>query len=338
MPALARQRRPLRSSHSRIPTGTSAPGTLEPGAFRREDPFGRCRQVGNGVRSRSRGRRCDHAGSGDAGAESDRCERLLATPLIVNARREPHAGGAYLTEPDRHREAASRRRSAGCRAIGLNQTESPRVDSNQLLQERIQKMHAAIARVTGAELPSPLREQLDAASLAVGELDSDAPLEHLVARIDGPDWRLRLGEHLGHALEGLAVANYHIERVAEIEVDIGAVIQSLDDPPPSTSTGFRSRKLDAEYQAFVFALRRAIEYFAAAVAAYFKTDCSRIRKVGAAIEGREPREQCLAAAAAIQEGVDQLPNVPDSGKCTVGPRPHGPLGICCCRLLAGCLG
>jgi hypothetical protein len=64
---------------------------------------------------------------------------------------------------------------------------------------------------------------------------------------------------------------------------------------------------------FVFALRRATEYFAAAVATYFKTDCARIRKVGAAIEGCEPRERCLGAAAAIQEGLSQLPDVLTQG-------------------------
>jgi hypothetical protein len=178
------------------------------------------------------------------------------------------------------------------------------VDSNELLQARIQKMHAAIAQVAGSELPSPLKE---------GELDSDAPLEHLAAQANKPDWRLRLGEHLGHALEGLAVANYHVERVAELEAEIAAVIGALDDPPPSSSVGFRSRKLDAEYQAFVFALRRAIEYFAAAVAAYFKTDCSRIRTVRAAIEGRDPQARSAGAGAAIQEGLSRLPDVLTQG-------------------------
>ena len=187
------------------------------------------------------------------------------------------------------------------------------VDFNRLLQERIQKMHVAIAGVAGSELPSPLKEQLDAASLAVGEPDSGAPLEHLVTRIDKPDWRLRLGEHLGHALEGLAVANYHVQRVAEIEADLAAMFRSLDDPPPSSSVGFRSRKLDAEYQAFVFALRRAIEYFAAAVAAYFKTDCSRVRKVVAAIGGCEPHAPCVGAVAAVQTGLSLLPDVLTQG-------------------------
>jgi hypothetical protein len=197
--------------------------------------------------------------------------------------------------------------------MAIKQERISDMDSNQLLQERIRKMHAAIARVAGTELPSPLKEQLDSTSLAVGEPDSDAPLEHLVTRIDKPDWRLRLGEHLGHALEGLAVANYHVERVAELEAGITATIQSLDDPPPSSSVGFRSRKLDAEYQAFVFALRRAIEYFAAAVAAYFKTNCSRIRNVRAAIEGCEPHERSAGAATAIQKGLSRLPDVLTQG-------------------------
>jgi hypothetical protein len=187
------------------------------------------------------------------------------------------------------------------------------MEANQRLEERIQRMHAAIALAASSELPPPLREQLDAASLAVGEPDSAAPLEHLVSQTGKPDWRRRLAEHLGHALEGLAIANYHVERVAEIEADIAAAIKSLHDPPPSSSVGFRSRKLDAEYQAFVFALRRAIEYFAAAVAAYFKTDCARIRTVRAAIAECDPNERSAGAAAAIQDGLNRLPDVLTQG-------------------------
>ena len=68
------------------------------------------------------------------------------------------------------------------------------------LQERIERLHRAIVSVADASLPADLKVALDDASLAVGELASLAPLEHLSASRPGkPNWRLRLGRHLGHA-------------------------------------------------------------------------------------------------------------------------------------------
>jgi hypothetical protein len=182
-----------------------------------------------------------------------------------------------------------------------------------MLTNRIRRMHSAITSVADSALPSPLKEQLDAASLAVGERDSATPIEHLALREGKRDWRARLGLHLGHALEGLAVANYHVERVAEIETAIERTINAVEDPPPSSSIGFRSRKLDAEYQAFVFALHRAIEYFAAGVGAYFKTDCRRIKDVANAIEGREPRDRAVRATTAIEDALGVLPTLLTQG-------------------------
>ena len=156
---------------------------------------------------------------------------------------------------------------------------------------RILAAHHAIAAVAGHDLPSPLKEELDAASLAVGEPDSEAPIGHLAPREGKPDWRGRLGRRRGHALEGLAVAHYHYTRTLEIERDITTMLRSLETPLPSSTMGFASRKLNAEYQAFVFALRRSMEYFAAAMGAFFKTDCRRIRDLEGAIVGREPLER-----------------------------------------------
>lgn len=170
-------------------------------------------------------------------------------------------------------------------------------------------MHAVIAAAAGSPLPLGLKEQLDAASLAVGEPNSTAPLDHLAQKEGRLDWRQRLGRHLGHTLEGLAIANYHVERVGEIETELAQMVASLQDPPRSSSVGFGSRKLNAEYQAFVFALRRAVEYFSAAVGAFFKTDCRRIKDAPSAISGREPRERSSVAITAIEAGLSRIPGL-----------------------------
>lgn len=174
---------------------------------------------------------------------------------------------------------------------------------------RIQEAHDAIAAVAGHDLPSPLKEQMDAASLAVGEPNSDAPLAHLAVREGKLDWRERLARHMGHALEGLAVGNYHYTRTLEIERDIATTLSSLETAPPSSTMGFASRKLNAEYQAFVFALRRSMEYFAAAVAAFFKTDCRRIRTLEKSIAGREPTERSEKTLEVVQRALAKQPNL-----------------------------
>ena len=174
------------------------------------------------------------------------------------------------------------------------------------LNERLEKLHDAITSVADCALPWPLREDLDAARLAAGEPKSVANVEHFVGRPGKPDWRERMGRHVGHAFEGIAIANYHVERVAQIEAEIASMIASLDDPPPSTNVGFGSRKLNAEYQAFVFALRRSLEYFAAAVGAFFKTDCRRIKDVAGAIENREPLQRSAAAQSLIRTRLAEM--------------------------------
>jgi hypothetical protein len=171
----------------------------------------------------------------------------------------------------------------------------------------ILEAHDAIAAVAGHDLPSPVKEQLDAASLAVGEPNFNAALAHLAVREGKPDWRGRLGRHMGHALEGLAVAHYHYMRTLEIERDIATMLRSLETPLPSSTTGFPSRKLNAEYQAFVFALRRSMEYFAAAVGAFFKTDCRRIRTLEESIVGREPLERSEKTIEVVRATLAELP-------------------------------
>jgi hypothetical protein len=44
-----------------------------------------------------------------------------------------------------------------------------------------------------------------------------------------------------------------------------------------------TKRLDFEYQAFVFAYRRALEYLARSIAAYFKTDCNSFKDLPKAI-------------------------------------------------------
>jgi hypothetical protein len=57
--------------------------------------------------------------------------------------------------------------------------------------------------------------------------------------------------------------------------------------------------LNAEYQAFKFAVRRTLEYLAAAVATFFKTDGTRIRRLATTIDGREPTARARTVQARL---------------------------------------
>ncbi len=86
---------------------------------------------------------------------------------------------------------------------------------------------------------------------------------------------------LGDVRNGLAAAHYHASNIAQIE---HAVCELLADPAllaalrPGQGIGVGgTRKLDYEYQAFVLAFRRCLDYLAQSLSAYFKTQQSSFR-------------------------------------------------------------
>lgn len=106
-------------------------------------------------------------------------------------------------------------------------------------------------------------------------------------------WRERLAHSTGHVQEGLIAAYYHAERVKHFEDAVLAMCDLHRDAFMRFrgTTGFRSRPLAYEYQAFLFAERRTLEYVAVAAARFFTgRECHRIKGLKAAIADAEPRE------------------------------------------------
>ena len=74
-------------------------------------------------------------------------------------------------------------------------------------------------------------------------------------------WRARLVEMAGHVQEGLIAVDDHADRVREIEERVLTACRAHYDEftrMPGT-VAFRARSLTNEYQAFLFAERRALE-------------------------------------------------------------------------------
>jgi hypothetical protein len=107
-------------------------------------------------------------------------------------------------------------------------------------------------------------------------------------------WRQRLANATGHVQEGLIAAYYHADVVRTLEERILKAAEhhraDLVRYPGSTM-GLRSRPLAYEYQAFLFAERRTLDYLAVAAAAFFRgAECHSIKDLRKAIAGKEPIE------------------------------------------------
>lgn len=127
-----------------------------------------------------------------------------------------------------------------------------------------------------------------------------AHLEHNSG--SGPDWLARCRHGiLSNVQEGLYSSLYHLTRVEQIESAMLAIAKrhapNLAMRKGSGAGGGNSRALNAEYQAFAFAIRRTLEYLAVAAAAYFKTDCHSFRRLSAAVGSRGPENKSAALQA-----------------------------------------
>ncbi len=91
----------------------------------------------------------------------------------------------------------------------------------------------------------------------------------------------------GDVKHGLAAAHYHLQNLEAIESGVyshamGNIPKLLPEKSGSIAGG-SSLRLDFEYQAFIFALRRTLEYSAHSIAAYFKTEVKGFRKLARTI-------------------------------------------------------
>ncbi|KII32207.1 hypothetical protein NL64_13265 [Pseudomonas fluorescens] len=100
-------------------------------------------------------------------------------------------------------------------------------------------------------------------------------------------WYLRLAEGLfGHTQGARKAVEYHLCRIGEIESEVETYLgrQDLSKIPKGSCHAIgNTQKLDVEYHAFVYAYRRTLEYFAAGLAAYFRTECNSFKDLPKAL-------------------------------------------------------
>jgi hypothetical protein len=172
--------------------------------------------------------------------------------------------------------------------------------------------------ITGKPLPQSLRERFSEVRehLAPGrqpppEVASTLPGVKLAGPLPERPQR-RLLESLGYVEEALAAAEYHRQRVEELEGNISRIVKEAFKGmtvPPSGTIGFRVPILGFEYHAFLFSLRRALDYLAVGVAAAFGRECHSIRRLGRSVKNAEPSDRATAVANAVEVALPSLKSI-----------------------------
>jgi len=109
----------------------------------------------------------------------------------------------------------------------------------------------------------------------------------------------------------LGCVYYHRSNLAAIEAEFDRIQSAIDFKALSSKefqnvTGGNTLKLDYEYQAFILAVRRCLEYFTLALATYFKQDFHSFNGLPDSIVGKHPKEISSSLKAPIDKHHDLL--------------------------------
>ncbi|MGN6692247.1 MAG: hypothetical protein ACTHJU_15020 [Sphingopyxis sp.] len=114
---------------------------------------------------------------------------------------------------------------------------------------------------------------------------------------------------LGDVRGALAAAHYHLENLAMLEDSVSQVLAGFNfaDRMENTTMALGgTRKLDFEYQAFVLACRRTLDYLAGALGSYFRTESYSFRTLPRSIAKQRPAQVAAAISAAFDRHAGDL--------------------------------
>lgn len=115
--------------------------------------------------------------------------------------------------------------------------------------------------------------------------------------------------------EGLTAAIYHQRNVLRLEQEIVEVCRtayanasfSLAENPVTMAVG--AQRLTYEYHAFLFAIRRTLEYLARGLAAYFGRSSKSFRRIPKTLEGALPKGPATAIASKSTAAISNLEDI-----------------------------
>lgn len=188
------------------------------------------------------------------------------------------------------------------------------------------KLRTTLDATIGFELPTKTKQKFQSIS---AHFNAQPPLPQLLrlkpVSESNKNWWHIFAESVLHSVqEGLAATYYHQKRVEILEQKIikiaVAAIPELQLPKKSVLAPGSERQLNFEYQAYLFAIRRTLEYFAVSVGAFFKCDAHRIRTITETIRGREPAENCEKVRKKITIALRNLTDILPPDKKIKGSR------------------
>ncbi|HEY6803758.1 MAG TPA: hypothetical protein VI306_09285 [Pyrinomonadaceae bacterium] len=160
----------------------------------------------------------------------------------------------------------------------------------------LMRLHEAVnatARPATFELPTAIQQKF----LQIHSFFISKPQHELLRRltVEGgarSDWLTSfLNAVLMDVQEGLACCYYHLHNLEEIESQVIATALSefatIEFKPGSGVGGGNTRKLNFEYQAFNFAIRRTLEYLAKSINLFFKREGTSFKRLAHTIRGAD---------------------------------------------------
>lgn len=112
-----------------------------------------------------------------------------------------------------------------------------------------------------------------------------------------------------HVKNAITCAWYHQQNLAKYQADVQQIYITTEAARSLKDRGFTVGALpkwDAEYQAFVLAARRALDYLARALAAYFQNDHNSFRKLPVLLASVQPQSVASALAAVHSKHLPRL--------------------------------
>jgi hypothetical protein len=105
----------------------------------------------------------------------------------------------------------------------------------------------------------------------------------------------------GDARSAYAGMCYHLRHLKQIEADVNAVLSRYDFakvvPPASVAAFGQMHQLDFEYQAFVLAYRRCLDYLSWGISTYFKVKQNSYSKLKKTLDAAHPASVAQAVLA-----------------------------------------
>lgn len=179
--------------------------------------------------------------------------------------------------------------------------------------DAVRELWLKVEAIAGFKLPHPTFGRF----WALGNMINRTPLPDVLVRLrkdpdSTQDWlKTFTVATLTNIPDGLGASYYHLSNIEAIERGVTALAvthRHLWQPGQGVAGGNTAR-LDYEYQAFLFALRRTLEYLAKSVCAFFKQRHKSIKKVADTIKTAEPSDIRERVLATLKAGLDGLPSV-----------------------------